>query len=110
MTWQRLKTQLAKKTNQIGISQMLLWTAVTAVVAACVTYLPTAVYLLILLSFFAVPIVPCVILFSTIALSHEKKGHLSVNHGPLKILVVAWFICLIVSVSTCLLIYWGLIY
>ena len=54
--------RLAKKTFQFGISQSLLWTAITAVVVACAKYLPVAVYVLILLAFFAVPIIPFVIL------------------------------------------------
>lgn len=102
--------RLIKKTFQFGISQIMLWTTVTAVVVACVKYLPGTVVVLILLAFLGVPIMPFAILFATIAFSPEKKGHLSVNHGPLKILVAAWFICLAISASTCLLIHLGLVY
>jgi hypothetical protein len=102
--------RMAKKRFPFATSQILLWTAVAAVVVACVKYLPVDVYVLILLSFLGVPTIPVAILFATIALSPEKKGQLSVNHGSLKILVAAWFICVTLSASTCLLIYWGIVY
>ena len=95
---------------QFGISQIMFWTAVSAVVVACIRFLPEAVYFVILFTYICVPIGPFAILFATITFSPGKKGYLSVNHGPIKVLVAAWFICVLIAVSTSLLIYWGLIY
>lgn len=102
--------RLTKKSFQFGISQILLLTAITALVVACVKYLPGAVYVPIILAFFGVPIIPFAILFAAIALGPEKNGHLTVHRGSLKCLVVAWIICVITSASTCLLIYLGIVY
>lgn len=102
--------RVAKKSFQFGISLILLLTAPAALVVACVKYLPVAVYVSMILAFFGVPIIPFVILFATIALSPEKKGHLSVNHRSSKFLVAAWIICVMISASTCLLIYLGFVY
>ena len=115
----QLDERLTKKPFQFGIFPILLLTAVTAVVLACAKYLPFIAYLmiipvafygLIILAFVGVPIIPFAILFATIALGPEKKGHLSINHGWLKFLVASWIICVIISASTCLLIYLGFVY
>ncbi len=95
---------------QYGISQVLLWTAVAAVVVATIKFFPWAVLVAVLMAFVYVPIGPFAVIFAIIAFGKEKNGALTIDHVLVKILLAFWVVCVIVVLAICSLIYFGLTY
>ncbi len=95
---------------QYGISQVLLWTAVAAIVVAMIKFFPLTVPISILMAFAYVPIGPFAFIFAIIAFGKEKNGYLAIDHVAFKILIALWGISVIVVLATCLLIVFGAMY
>ncbi len=95
---------------QYGISQVLLWTAVAAIVVATIKFFPWAVLVAVLMAFLYVPIGPFAVVFAIIAFGKEKNGALAIDHVLVKILLAFWVVCVIFVLATCFVIYWGVAY